>query len=248
MDAIIRDSFPYANRLFGEDVDVAWGCVNADAFPDWEKKIQDLALAQLLYLASCADHPEKSYFTSKHVTILTKADKWDKTANRSLWIGLALCAVAVLAGTYLALVPTGNGTPGSSPTPAFIGETTGVALIGLAGMGISFFATGFSPHYASTADNDRQNTLNKIEGIFKELTVRIIELYFSEGKNEAIIIAKQIQKLEAIDSVFNQYFADPERTEMIIGQFKQIIHFVSTDGVVLPKAPTLRHLINTERR
>lgn len=247
------DNFPYVNHLFGQQSLKVWKCVNKSTFLKTnilrKQKIDELALGQLLYLASLIDHSDKSVFSKKHNLVLLTSDVEAVSAARWLNYGFFGAALGVLGSAYLALVPTSNSgsagvncscitsaveTVSSSPTVPAILISTGVGLIALAVTYVAWNATGWKPDSSSNAYNNKQDLFRPLADNFNELSNRLLRLYFIQrGHEEACKLAKYID-LDKIEQQFLSRISNHETVESIIGRFKEAVLFVRSQGQIYP--------------
>lgn len=238
------ENFPYLNSLIQSDT---WKCVTKNHFPKTnilrKNKIEELALVQLLYLASIKKDSDKSVFSKKHFLVLKKSDEEAIGAVRWLNFGFCGAVFGVVASAYLALIPTNNFTPpnctttestGSSPGTPTILISTGIALIAVAVTYVAWKATGWMPDSSSNAYNDKQDLFRPLSDIFNELSNRLVKLYFTTaGNEEAYKIATYID-LDKIQEQFALRIPNPETIESIIGRFKEAVLFVRSQGQISP--------------
>ncbi len=231
--SIKREDFPYSNSLINGQVDKAWKSINKNFFPksnlERNTKVHELALIRLLYLASVKSNPNKFVFIQRHFNVLQISDS---KANQALWL-LRICCVVntilFLGIPFLVLIPT------SIPAPIewSAGTAAGVAATGAIANSLSFWATGWAPDDSSNAKNAKQDALFETQNIFEDLAFRLIRLYFSPGKSEAIKIANSID-IEDLSRRFDQLIHSPSRTDDIIERLREAVLFITSEEKTFP--------------
>lgn len=256
---IKKENFPYVDKLLGANSDTIWNNIEALAFREKtiHVKTNDSALVQLLYLASFKDTYSKSPFTEKECKVLKSSSGWDTAASWSLPVCLLINSLLFVGLAFNPLISTaaqnqtGNNETDlqeSKFTPGLNGLIALSSTLGVLTNAISFWATGFAPHWTSNAANSKQDTLDNVKDHYLDLSGRLLRLYFSEAQDEAEKIAYNINIKELKKCCLHET-QNKEKTKAILAPLKQTLLFIKTKGQIFPSNISLTTLIeNTKRK
>jgi hypothetical protein len=253
---VTKENFSYVNKLLGNN---AWEeCRELLFFPKDEisAKINDVCLAQLLYLASFTENTDKCPFTENQKQTLKDGHYWSATTTWSLRVCLLIITGIITAVALVPIYPiasdnsnsTSNSTETSGLTPSQNGLMAYAIIAGVISNMFSFWATGFSPNYLSIASNSSQDVLVGIHIDYTNISARLIRLYCSEnGKDEAKKIAENLSSKYLFKKCFH-YTQNEERTGQIMSDLRQAVRYIISDEQILPESYALMNTIDIQKK
>lgn len=237
---IKRNNFPISDELFDVDSEKAWACVKGEYFPEkhWkrEDQITNLALVQLLYLASISNSPQKSPFTENEISILQKSNFWEIATKVSILVFAYGCNTLLFGIVpFLGLIP--NVTNHSSTQQSYFSPLQ-LALIyatfGIIANVFSTWSTGTAPNESSNAFNAKQDALSGMEKTYADLAKRLILFYFNNSKKEAEKIASNIN-VDDLKNLISSKIQDKARGKRILERLRDAVDFINSQGTHFPK-------------
>ena len=206
------------------------------------RRIDDLALLRLQYLALIPTSLGKSPFTAKQITIIHKSYRKECQVYWGLRLGLLTSVVTTLGLAYLGFSikdDSSDGLKGGVYTAAAV-VTTGLVVL-------SFWATGFAPNASSNTFNDQQDALLEMEETYEDLAYRLTALYFSTQQAAAIQLARQIDT-DQLKTTISHTIHNRGRGRHIMARLEEAVRYIKSDGVDLPENVRFRYFIRDRVR
>lgn len=260
INEIIKDNFPYVNKLFGKDSEKAWEVIENNSFP--EKKINvtvhNFALIQLLYLASMKPKIKESIFTEKELKVINKSEFWGAMTTWSLRVCFVVNEILCIGIGFSTLFPlnTSGGNTNTTSTSNKTGTSiiltpgeqgvlaTSISIIAIT-TALSFWSTGFSPNFLSISSNSTQDLLSSVTDTFNNLAGRLLHLHFSKGKDEALLIANHMD-IKQIKKIFFDHTQNKEKARQVIVRMRQTVNYIKTGE--LPENIELLNIIMINKK
>jgi hypothetical protein len=184
---------------------------------DRKGPVPDLALLRLGYLAA---YRNKNPFTKMQIQILKISARESVLTTWGLRIGVGVCVLTLVGTSYLGLAQDENDSTGKK-----VGLITVAAFVNLLATSLSFWATGFAPHNASNAFNDKQDMLLELEDIYDDLGHKLIDLFYSKDRKVSIDLAKNID-VEALKQMIARQIYSQQRARIIVSPLTAAIRYI----------------------